>query len=240
MKLFVTLAGASLVCLVLSACAHNPALVEGPGLKVAESSELPAPTVGDTTGSEGPYRIGPYDTLSIQVYNLPKLSNDKIQVDAGGGIAIPLVGSLEAAGRTPAELSAQITSSLRAAGVRKPDVAVNMIEISSQIVTVTGAVREPGNYPVQPEMTLMRAVAAAKGSTELTDFKHVVVFRNVDGQRMAALYNVNSIQRGVYDDPRIYPNDVVVVGESASREVLRIVGQLAPAIVTPLVYLFTR
>jgi polysaccharide export outer membrane protein len=80
-------------------------------------------------------------------------------------------------------------------------------------------------------------VATAKGADEYAKIEDVVVFRTVSGRRMAALYNLGAIRRGVYDDPRIYPNDLIVVGESQSRRMFKDILQVAPLLAGPLVLL---
>jgi polysaccharide export outer membrane protein len=108
------------------------------------------------------------------------------------------------------------------------------------VVTVDGQVNEPGLYPVVGRMTLMRAVATAKGVSEFAKMDDVVVFRTVNGQKMAALYNLKAIRRGNYDDPEIYANDIVVVSESSARRLFKDALQVLPAIATPLVVLLTQ
>ncbi|WP_196782026.1 hypothetical protein, partial [Salmonella enterica] len=70
-------------------------------------------------------------------------------------------------------------------------------------------------------MTLMRAVATAKGTTEFAKLDDVVIFRTVNGQKMAALYNLKAIRQGAYDDPEVFANDVVVVGDSPARRLFK-------------------
>ena len=82
-------------------------------------------------------------------------------------------------------------------------------------------------------MTLLRAVASAKGLTEFAKEEDVVILRTVEGRRMAGLYNIESIRRGLYDDPAIYANDLVVVGDSPQRRLFR--DFIA---VTPLLFAF--
>ena len=131
-----------------------------------------------------------------------------------------------------------IEAGLRGRYVRNPQVTVNLKETVSQVFTVDGEVREPGLYPVIGKMTLMRAVATAKGSTEFAKLSQVVVFRKVGGQSMAALFDLKAIRNGQYDDPEIFASDVVIVGNSQARRIFRDVLQASPLITTPLIYLF--
>ncbi|MBN9927011.1 polysaccharide export protein, partial [Listeria monocytogenes] len=75
--------------------------------------------------------------------------------------------------------------------------------------------------PVTNQMTLVRAIASAKGLTEFAKIDDVVILRTVNGNKMAGLYNLSAIRRGGYDDPPIYANDVIVVGDSSQRRLFR-------------------
>jgi polysaccharide export outer membrane protein len=119
--------------------------------------------------------------------------------------------------------------------VRNPDVTVSVKEVSSQNYTIDGEVVTPGLYPVVGKMSLMRAVASARGSTEFAKLEDVVVFRTVNGQRMAALYDLKQIRRGVYNDPDIYANDVIVVGNSQARRIFKDFIQVSPLLAGPLI-----
>ncbi|MBB4839793.1 polysaccharide export outer membrane protein [Sphingomonas kyeonggiensis] len=219
----------------LSACAGSRALGGDAGTQVVVGNELPPPSRVDIVGEDRPYLVGPFDKLEIDVFGVEELSKKEVQTDASGRISFPLAGVVEAAGRTPAEIQDILRDRLRVAHIRDPQVTVNLKETVSQVVTVDGQVREPGLYPVVGRMTLMRAVATAKGATEYAKLDYVVVFRTVQGQKYAALYNLKAIRQGAYADPEVYANDVVVVGESYARRLFRDFISIIPLVTTPLV-----
>jgi polysaccharide export outer membrane protein len=195
---------------------------------------LPPPNRRDLTAGDRPALIGPLDTIQVDVFNVPDLSRE-IQVDAGGRIAMPLVGTVDARGKTAEEVAGAIEAALRGRYVRNPQVTINITSSVSQVVTIDGQVVEPGLYPVTNQMTLMRAIASAKGMSEFARQDEVVILRTVDGRKMAGLYNVEAIRRGAYDDPPIYANDVIVVGDSPQRRLFRDFVSLAPLLAAPLV-----
>jgi polysaccharide biosynthesis/export protein len=222
-------------CLALASCGQRQPLVTTPRLTVVEAeSALPAPNRTDLTAADRPAFIGPLDTIEVDVFGVPELSRE-LQVDASGRISMPLVGTLDARGKTAAELSADIEQSLRGRYVRDPQVTTNIKNSVSQVVTMEGQLVEPGLYPVTNQMTLLRAIASARGLTEFAREKEVVILRTVDGQRMAGLYNIDAIRRGAYDDPAIYANDVVIVGDSPQRRLFRDFVSLAPLLASPIV-----
>lgn len=211
-----------------------------PQVRSTIAGDLPAPTVADFGNVERQSVIGPLDKIIVDVLGITELSQREIQVDAGGHISFPLIGSVDVAGKTPVEVAAIIRTRLREQYIRDPQVTVNLRETVSQIVTVDGEVREPGSYPIIGRMTLLRAIATAKGTTEFARQSRVLVFRTVDGQRLAGLYDLKSIRQGVYRDPEIYMNDIVVVGDNAARRLLRDALGIFPVVSTPIILLLTR
>lgn len=224
-----------LMTLAISACGRREPILSNDRLTVVpDSATLPPPNRQDLTAADRPALIGPLDTIQVDVFNVPDLSRE-MQVDASGRIAMPLVGTVDARGKTAQEVAATIEAALRGRYVRKPDVTVNIKSSVSQVVTIDGQVVEPGLYPVTNQMTLMRAIASAKGLSEFARQEDVVILRTVDGRRMAGLYNVDAIRRGAYDDPAIYANDVVVVGDSPQRRLFRDFVSVAPLLAAPLI-----
>jgi polysaccharide biosynthesis/export protein len=229
---------AMLIVAATAGCAGSPPPVSSARLTVVSDSQgLPAPNRDDLTAADRPALIGPLDTIQVEVFNVSELSRE-MQVDASGRIAMPLVGTVEASGKTAEELAAAIEDALRGRYVRNPEVTVNIKSSVSQVVTVDGQVVEPGLYPVTNQMTLMRVIASAKGLSEFARQDDVVILRTVNDQKMAGLYNIGAIRRGAYDDPPIYANDVVVVGDSPQRRLFRDLVSLAPVLAAPLIAVF--
>jgi len=221
--------------LLLAGCADDPALGSPKqAMVVSAVHELPPPNGADLVASTTAYRIGPLDKLSIEVFGVADLSG-KFQTDAAARLAMPLIGELDAAGKTPNELAHSIAARLKDHYVRDPQVTVNLEETTSQVFTVDGQVTQPGSYPVVGDVSLMRAVATAKGVSEFGRLEDVVVFRTVNGQSMAALYNLAAIRRGVYPDPKIYAHDVIVVGDSKARRAFQQFITVSPMLTTPLI-----
>jgi polysaccharide export outer membrane protein len=201
---------------------------------VQVQSELPAPELSPAV-EMSEYRIGPMDTINVQVFGAPELGRTG-QVDQAGGFALPLVGTVPAAGRTTAQLSEQIAARLQPNYLRNPQVTVSVTEVRSQRITVDGAVNQPGIYPVLGKMSLMQAIAGARGPTEYASLDQIAIFRTVNEQRMAAVFSLKGIREGRLVDPAVYANDIIVVGESASRRRFKEIIQAIPVlgVFTPL------
>lgn len=184
----------------------------------AAYATIPAPAAST---SPVDYRIGPLDVLSINVFREPDLTFKEVQIDAGGNLLFPLIGSVQAVGKTANELSRELADRLNERYLRNPQVAVVVVSSVSQRVTVEGNVTEPGVYEIGGRSTLLEALARAKSPTRVAALDQVVVFRKIDGQRMGAVFNVADIRRGRSPDPEILGGDVVVVGFSAVKGAFR-------------------
>lgn len=227
----------------VSACSRTPrpnplASANAPRIQSATAGDLPAPSLIDQRGaSERRFVIGPLDRLIIDVFGIEEMRQREVQADASGRILFPLIGEVQVAGKTPGEVAAFIRSRLRGEYIRDPQVTVNLRETVSQIFTVDGEVRDPGSYPMVGRMSLLKAVAAAKGTTESARQSRVLVFRTVNGQRLAGLYDLRAIRQGVYGDPEIYVNDIIVVGDDPARRLLATALGVIPVVTTPLILL---
>jgi polysaccharide export outer membrane protein len=128
----------------------------GPAPRVAVAyAAAPMPAAYDVA-----YRLDAGDKLRVVVYGQEGLTNT-YAIDAGGAITMPLIGSVPARGRTPAELASAITARLRGGYIRDPSVAV---EIESyRPFFILGEVAAPGQYPYVPNMSVESAVAIAGG-----------------------------------------------------------------------------
>jgi polysaccharide export outer membrane protein len=211
---------------ILAGCAPSQS-------RIVTSEGIMAPLVAGSeanTSIPDDYRIGPTDELSVAVFQVPDLSFEKIRVDAQGNLEFPLVGSLRAAGRTPAELSGDIAAALGSRYLRSPQVTVTVMEAASQKITVDGAVTKPGVYLMRGRTTLLQAIAMAEGPSRTAALDTVAVFRTVDGRRMAAVFNLADIRAGRTEDPVMLGDDIVVVDTSRTSVALREMLAALPAL----------
>ena len=183
-----------------------------------------APTVAPL-GSD--YRIAPMDTVSVKVFKSQDLSGD-YQVDLTGRISMPLVGEVQAANLTTAQLDQKLTQVLGQKYFEHPDVSVGIKASTRRSVTVDGAVKQAGTFPIAGPTSLMQAVALAGGTTEDANALRVAIFRTIGGQRQAAAFDLTAIRHGQAKDPQIYPGDIVVVDGSAIKEGFKRIMQSFP------------
>lgn len=205
---------------LLGACSAGTQLDRSStAVKVADV--LPPPDATVAPIEVAPSRVLPGDELTVSVFGASDLNQTGI-VDSAGNIALPLAGSLPVAGKTPEQVAADIEAKLRGGYLKNPHVSVNLKSAGvGQTVTVDGEVQQPGMYPVVSHMTLQQAIATAKGASDTANIKHVVVFRTVNNQKMAAMFDLHAIRSGAAADPQVFGNDVIVVGESSIQKFLR-------------------
>lgn len=211
--------------LVLAGCVGNPL---SPTVMQAAPPEI-YPERGEVTRGDE-YRIGPFDELSIVVFQEPDLSQAKVPVDANGDIQFPLIGLVEASGKTSGELSEEIEQRLSVRHLVNPDVIVSVSNAASQVVTVEGQVERPGRYEIKGTMGLLTALASAQGPTETAKLDEVLVFRTIDDKKYIARFDLRAIRGGWSPDPVIKGNDIVVVGASSAKALFRDVLTALPGL----------
>jgi polysaccharide biosynthesis/export protein len=185
----------------------TPSQVTGP----ASNPHATQATLGINVHNIG-YKIGPLDVLEISVFEVPDLSRT-VQVADNGNVSLPLLGDTPAAGRTPEELERDLQARLGANYLQHPQVTVLVKEFKSRHVTISGAIKAPGVYPITTETSLEQLVATAGGFTDVSN-STVLVLRGTGGRRSAATFDVAAIEAGRARDPIIQPGDLIVAGES--------------------------
>ncbi len=129
------------------------------GVAACANPGLDLPALPDASRSA--YRLGPEDQLRVTVFNDPRLTGEFRVTDAGT-IALPLIGAIQAAGRTTAEVERAVEQAMREKNLfRDPSAAVEVM--TYRPVFVLGQVERGGQFPYQPGMTTLTAVAVAGG-----------------------------------------------------------------------------
>lgn len=189
-------------------------------------SGVTAVTAAAIPGNPG-YKIGPLDVLDVTVFKVPDLSKT-LQVAETGAINYPLVGQVQVAGRTANEVETDLAAKLGAKYLQSPVITVFVKEFNSQRVTVEGAVKKQGVYPMRGKTTLMQAVATAEGIDENVSAGSVVVFRQKGGKKEVARFEVDDIRSAKINDPELFPGDLVVVETSALKVAFNNFTKAAP------------
>ncbi|MBI1649594.1 sugar transporter [Hyphomicrobium sulfonivorans] len=200
----------------------SPALSDSP-VRVEGVDRLMASA---TPGSSG-YKVGPQDVLEISVFKVPELSRS-VQVADAGSINLPLVGEVDAAGKTARDLEQELTRKLGDKYLQSPQVTVFVKEYNSRRVTIEGAVKKPGVYPIRDRASLLQFISIAEGLTELADTE-IVVFRQGGGQKSVARFDLDDIRGGKTADPDIRDGDLIVVNTSSTKTVYQNLLRILPS-----------
>ena len=193
---------------------------EGRGGSVPYEVAMPAPDVQAEPVAASSAPIGALDTLQISVFQVESLTGE-FKVDQAGMIDYPLLGNVQAQGRTAQELGTQIAARLGERYLQSPQVSVSVRDRAQQTITVDGSVKQPGVFKVKGPTTLIQAVAMASGTSEDANPSRVIVFRTVNGERVAGAFDLKAIRRAQAEDPVIYGNDIVVVDGSRARTLFK-------------------
>lgn len=193
-----------------SASSIAPGMAEG-GIRVV--SELPPPS--DSQGGEL-QPISPNDILEVNVFQVPDLDRT-VQVDSRGIINLPLIGAVQAAGKSARQLESEIAAKYDANYLQSPQISVFVKESMGQRVTVEGEVRKAGIYPVTSETSVLAAIAQSGGLSDIADESRIFVFRRYGNERLVAHVNLREVRKGKRNDPRIFGGDVIVVFSSKGK-----------------------
>jgi polysaccharide biosynthesis/export protein len=173
---------------------------------------------GDT---EAEYRITPQTLVEITVYGLPEMTR-VVRVNGKGQFSMPLIGTVDALGLTGAELERRIASMLAESFLQNPQVNVFVKELPIQKFTIEGAVNRSGVFPLQGQVTLLRALAIAGGPAQMADVNQILLFRaGANGQRETSTYDIEKIRAGSAPDPLIQDDDLLVINRSKARTALK-------------------
>lgn len=155
----------------------------------------------DAASINASYRLGTADKVRVIVFNEPSLSGE-FTVSDSGGLSLPLIGDVNATGRTPAEVIAEIATRLKNGYLLNPQVSIDVL--TYRPFYILGEVSKPGEYPFSNGLTVMNAVARAEGYTYRANKKKIFIKRA--GEAEEKRYPLTP-------DLKIYPGDTVRVGE---------------------------
>ena len=199
-----------------AASSSSPAISSSssPATSIAPPAPTGAPSVED-------YRIGSQDLLELQVFGIDAL-NRTVRVNSRGFISLPLVGLVQAAGLTSEQLEEALAAKLAQDYLQNPQVSVFIKEFTSQRVTVEGAVKKPGVYPLKGRTSLLQTLATAEGLSSVADTT-VRIFRtdSATGNRIALEFDLEQIRAAETPDPIVQNDDIVQVRESQGKAVAK-------------------
>ena len=176
------------------------------------SDPPPMADIASSTGTSSPYRIGVDDIITISVWHEPDLSRN-VPVRPDGKISLPLIGDVQAAGKTAMGLQAELKTDL-AKFVKDPELTVIVSDIRSRRINVIGQVNRPGAYSLTQSMGVVDAIAAASGLRDFAKTNDIYVLRETaDGKRLRLPFDYRNVIKGKKgaQDIMLQPRDTVVI-----------------------------
>lgn len=165
------------------------------------------------------YRLRPGDTVQVEVLEDTTL-NRSAMVLPDGQISLPLTGSVRAAGRTLAQIQADLAARLAPNFAEPPTVFVTLATLAERVVAeprtidvfILGAANTPGRVEVAPGTTVLQAIAAAGGLSPFAATKRLQL-RRIDKSGGEKIYRIDydAIERGAPNTTRLVDGDVIVV-----------------------------
>jgi polysaccharide biosynthesis/export protein len=165
-----------------------------------------------TKAHDDSFVIGNDDVLAINVWKEPDVSRS-IPVRSDGKISLPLVGEVQATGRTPLKLEQEIAAKLKNY-IAEPEVTVIVQQINSQKFNILGMVSRPGSFPISNAATVLDAIALAGGFRDFAKQKSIYILRqNADGTQTRLPFNYKEVVKGQNpaQNIKLQPRDTIVV-----------------------------
>lgn len=161
--------------------------------------------------ADSAFRVGPEDVLEISVWKEEGLRKD-VLVRPDGGLSFPLVGEVQAAGKTVEEIRAELTKRLEKF-IPEPVVSVLVQRVLSNKIYVIGRVAKPGEFPAGRVVDVLQALSMAGGLTTFADEKDIRVLRREAGAQRVFRFDFKAVSRGAGLEQNILlrGGDVVVV-----------------------------
>jgi polysaccharide export outer membrane protein len=197
------------LCLALLYCSLSLLLLSSCSAPVAPS--LPATTLGEEGLPEQEYIIGSEDSVEVQVWKNPDLSRT-VTVRPDGKISLPLLGDVQAAGQTAAQLTEVVTEKLKAYYKEPAQVTVIVHQVNSYAIYVLGEVKVQGKHAVRSGTTFLQAISLAGGFTPFASKNKITLRRKgSDGKEMSLLIRYKDVLDGQQANLTLKSSDTIIV-----------------------------
>jgi polysaccharide biosynthesis/export protein len=172
---------------------------------------LPLLSWQSVNAQEAAYTVKPGDILNISVWKEPELRGP-VLVRPDGGFSFPLVGEVDARGKTITQLQQQVLERLKKY-ISDPVVTVSIQEIKGNKVYVIGQVAKPGEFIVNPSVDVLQALSMAGGTTAFAALGNISILRRSGTQQTALKFDYADVVKGrnLQQNIELQSGDVVVV-----------------------------
>jgi len=192
-----------------AATAHPPAATPAIN-RPATSTAIARPPATHPINVAPDYIIGADDVLSVTVSDSPDFSASSLLVRPDGKITLPRIGDIQAAGFTPTQLGADVTTRLKQFIIDTVNVNVSVLAVNSKQVFMIGEINHVGPVKITPGMTILQAIATAGGLTPYANKKKIYILRGDKQQKIPFDYT-RAVNRGDMQGITLVPGDTIVV-----------------------------
>jgi polysaccharide export outer membrane protein len=177
----------------------------------SQLTEAQAAAAAVATPDQDKYLLGPEDAIEISVWKEPDLTKQLV-VRPDGKITYPLIGEVQASGRTVKQLQEEILKRLEKY-VTDAHVTVILLKAQNYKIYVTGKVNKPGDFMIGKPVNVMQAISMAGGLTPFASPGSIMVLRSVGGKEEVYPFNYKDVAQGLMleQNRMLLPGDVVVV-----------------------------
>ena len=198
------------LALTVQGCSAAPA---SPAPQIAPGSVIPAtPADSPPAAGKGPLlQLGPGDSVNVQVYGQPDLSTTQYVGD-DGTLSIPLAGTVQVGGLSPAQAGSRVEAALKSAKILvDPHVTITVSQTRSQRVSVLGQVGTPGRYPIESNTSILDLLAQAGGVTAGGSDIVYVLRQDKDGKEVRYPVDLKGLANGAVPTLTLQGGDSVFV-----------------------------
>ena len=173
------------------------ALLAGVSWNLVAAAAAVVPDAAGVPAQKTPLlQLGPGDSVSILVYGQPDMSST-VYVGDDGTIAVPLAGTVQVAGLSPAQASARIESALKTGRILvDPHVSITVTQSRSQRVSVLGQVGSPGRYPIESNTSIFDLLAQAGGISATGSDTVFIIRQGGDGKESRVPVDLKGLANG--------------------------------------------
>jgi polysaccharide export outer membrane protein len=209
------LVAAPVICLGGEALGQEPAQgaakpIPASATDTSDPSKMAgSPSTQPSLADEKTFVIGPEDQIEIVVWGNPQIGGP-VLVRPDGRVSVTLVGEVQAAGRTPSELSNDLGELLKQKDIlKRPQVSVKVLQINSKKYMINGEVLKPGPFPLVVPTRVMEALVNAGGFKDFANKKDIVIIRGAQRLR----FNWNDVVKGKHPEQNVFlePGDIIIV-----------------------------
>lgn len=187
------------------------------------SAKAPGTASAPATPPSG-YKLAPGDSILLSVFNEPALQAERT-ISSTGEASFYLIGNVKVAGKSIGDAEEAIRELYDRDYLVNPKVTLTITGYAAQYATITGAVAKPGNVaiPVEGQLDVIEAIAAAGGTSEKADLRSVILRRK--GSSETQRIDLDALQKNPANVPIIRPGDAIAIGLKADR-FINVIGEV--------------